>query len=168
MSLETSALYWLRFVKRCPLVLFERVPRSYCYSRPDVIGVTRSRYMVEIEIKRSMSDFRNNSKKRHVQARESILTRWPRWFYFGVPDSMVEKVVSECPEWAGVIRLDETPNGATGVVKSAPKNDRSSKLTILECARLMENLGNQIVTAEIRLDAMRNRTDLEWGLDFRI
>ncbi len=78
MTLEYHALAWLRFEKRCPIVMLER-GISYI-SRPDALGITTARYMVEIEIKRSLADFTKNNDKRIVRLRENCLNLWPRYF----------------------------------------------------------------------------------------
>lgn len=57
MSLELAAARWLRFEKRCMAVLFERTPRAWSCGLPDALGITCSRHMIEIEIKRTLSDF---------------------------------------------------------------------------------------------------------------
>lgn len=68
---------------------------------PDVMGVTPRRDLIEIEIKRTMGDFRNNSKKFGMQRRKDWEGKayWiPKYFYFLVETKMVDKVLSELPE----------------------------------------------------------------------
>lgn len=100
--LRSATIGWLRYNRRCPLVCFERSPlgSSYPY-RPDIIGVTRERCVIEVEIKQTLSDFRANAKKRVIQLGRCV----PRQFYFAVPTAMVERVKPELPEHAGLLTL---------------------------------------------------------------
>lgn len=150
MSLELAAARWLKWEKRCRLVLTERTPR-YCHGQPDVLGITESRYLLEIEVKRSMSDFRANQKKNHMQNRfcleSQISTPYmrsaPKQFWFMVPEKLVEKVQAELPDFAGLMTVR---NGVSAeVVTPSPTNELSERLTIKECAKLMNCAGNQIV-----------------------
>lgn len=150
MNLEFAAATFLKLEKRCRLILWERTPRTH-HGQPDVLGVTASGYLMEIEIKRSLSDFRANTSKHHMQCRvcdhedtRNIYTaKAPSFFWFLVPITLVEKVRDEIPEWAGLLCPDER-NGLRSVM-AAPRNKASQQLTLKECARLMNCAGNQIV-----------------------
>ncbi len=139
MSLEHSAFYWLHWVKKCHAVLHERTPR-YQTGSPDVLGMTRSRYLIEIEIKRSVSDFKKNETKYHVANRQFWLKNWPRQVYFFVPEEILEKVQPLTPEWAG-LAVDRS--GFT-VIKEAPINAESKKVTVKECAKMFHLMSNQL------------------------
>lgn len=54
----------------------------------DMLVMTRSGYLTEIEIKRSWSDFLADFKKKHKHESEGIIKR----FYYAVPYSIAEKV----------------------------------------------------------------------------
>ena len=153
MSLEYQGAMWLKWEKKCPLVLFEKTPR-YGHGQPDILGINDRRFIFEIEIKRSVSDFRANAKKNHILNRESspeLASRFPRQFWFLVPQAMVEKIRDEVPQWAGLLTVTEevtdcgwgTPRRVESV-KPAPTNQASEKLSVMECARLFKNVGNQI------------------------
>ncbi len=150
MTLEARAFAWLRFEKRCPIVLWERSPR-YC-GRPDVVGVTKDRYLVEIEIKRTVGDFRANADKWHVRTRNLSLPKWPRLFWFAVPRKLVEKVSAELPEYAGLLTADELDAGFLEVVKRPTANTQSRRLSIKEAIRCVECQSNQL-WAMIKRDA---------------
>lgn len=131
---------WLRFENKCVIVLNERTP-VYGHGQPDVLGVTRSRFLKEIEVKRTMSDFRANAKKRHVANRDYYIQNWPRQFYYAVPKSLVDKVMKELPPWAGLLSV----NGSqVELMADAAVNKEARKLTMKQCARLAECLSNQI------------------------
>ena len=55
--LRYRAAEWLRYERRCPIIAFERPPQSWGSYRPDVLGITRGRALIEVEIKVTLSDF---------------------------------------------------------------------------------------------------------------
>lgn len=165
-NLELMALRWLRFQKRCPLAFLERGPRNPYGRRPDALGITPARYMVEIEIKRSVSDFRADSKKPHIVFRDSLINRWPKWFYYLVPPSIVDKV--QVPEWAGLMTVDDY---YVRVRKEAPRNEASLKLSVKECCQLFRVLGNQVLSSEEKAANWQHLTcpTFEpWGIEYQI
>jgi len=166
-DLEIKAMRWLRFTKRCPLAFFERGP-SPMGSRPDVLGVTLSRHCVEIEIKRTMSDFRANAKKRHVLMREDWIENWPRYFYFLVPPILRDAALAELPQYAGLLTVDDYSIVA---IVNAPRNSRSLKISVKSCLKLFRHLGNQVLSSEEK--AYRFRTAFKeghesWGIEYQI
>lgn len=163
MSLTLQAALWLRAEKNCPLVITERTPR-YGHGQPDVLGITDHRYLLEIEIKQTVSDFRANANKHHMRNRaalgEQILHRFPKQYWFMVPPKLVDKVLPEVPDWAGLLTLREGEqyNGwHTNVkaVKSAAVNHKSAKLSVKECIKLMRALGNELFSLKITNHGMR-------------
>jgi hypothetical protein len=158
MILEHTALKWLAFEKNCLAVMHERTPR-YCTGIPDVLGLTRGRHLIEIEIKRSVSDFKRNEKKISSRNRDIYLSYHPRQFYFFVPEEIHDKVVPLCPEWAGLAKLS---NGVTfEVTKLAPVNEKSKRLTTKECVKFFHSLSNQVVSFSCWIDRIENSH--RWG-----
>lgn len=100
------------------------VPNVYFYSwESDFIGVTRSNYIHEFEIKTSLADFNAdvNKKAKHQLLRmfyksPSQTHMIPKRFYYAVSGFWVE--VSSVPDFAGLIMI--TPSGYTKVIKRAP------------------------------------------------
>lgn len=145
--LEASALEWLRYDRRCLLVCTERTPMADpC--RPDVLGVLPNRRLIEIEIKRSMADFRANGDKRGMQHRPF----WPSQFYFLVPREMVEKVrgemaaaiLHESYSRAGLLTLIDGSRGFTGlpqvvVITRAQINKTAVRLSVHQIARMVRH-----------------------------
>jgi len=146
MTLEFMAMSWLRFEKRCPVALFGRSPR-HSNGLPDVMGITRDRYLYEIEIKRSVSDFKANAKKPFHMSRNIAgdTKRHPALFWFLTPAELTEKVLPLVPGWAGLLR-GPLPNDVQGVfmVKKAPRNKLSQRLCTRECVQLAHCMANQI------------------------
>jgi hypothetical protein len=152
--MENIALRWLAYEKKCLAVLHERTPR-YCSGQPDVLGVTKGRYLIEVEIKRSLSDFRANAKKYHVRNRDCFIQNQPRQFYFFVPESIVEKCKAELPPWAGLAKLQHEV--AFNVVVQAPVNNQSRRLSVKECVKLFRNMTNQIVSFSNEIEGHKGR-----------
>lgn len=173
MSPELRAFAYLRHIRRCPIVLFERSPRAAgWYDRPDVVGVTPARFLIEIEVKRTLSDFRANAKKRHIQERAHHLRRWPKQFYFIVPISIHQRVLAELPEWAGLLAHDSMTQGYAEVIRKAPVNAESRKLTLKEAVALAHLMANQVWATEMRMHTAmmdrRREADLPWGVEYQI
>lgn len=155
MSLELHAALWLRMEKDCPIVLMERSPR-YGHGKPDVLGITNARFMLEIEIKRSLSDFRANAAKHHVRNRDAgiaNLEQWPKQFWFLVPPDLVDKVEPELPEWAGLLTIKDRRSAGwyTDVfaIKKAPINHKSKKLSLKDGLKMLRVVGNEVFSLRI-------------------
>jgi len=131
--MEYAAMRWLWLDKGCYYVLEQRSPR-YCNGEPDVIGVTQGRFVTEIEIKRSISDLLADFKKHHRANRDMYLEKQPRQFYYMMPENLIEKALPKIPDWAGLISWNF--GYVCSVVKVAPVNEKSKKLTIKECVKL--------------------------------
>ena len=138
--IEQACMRWLRYEKRCLFIVNERSP-LYNGGQPDVLGVTHSRYAIEIEVKRSVSDFRANAKKRCVITRDTLIHRWPKKYYFAAPPHVVKKIQFEIPEWAGLLEVDR---GVVKVVIESPMNSKSKRLSVKQCVKLAECMANQI------------------------
>ena len=153
MNLKHYAAHWLKWEKNCPLVMFERSPRTWHAGQPDVIGITKSRHMLEIEIKISMSDFRANARKRHIEMRnnpdpviaEKYLRMAPKQFWFMVPRKMLDSALREVPDYAGLMTPNDCGNKIE-IIKPSPSNAKSERLSLKECSMLMRNAGNQIMS----------------------
>ena len=155
MNLELMALRWLLYERRCEIALCERSPRSDWCGEPDVLGITPARYMIEIEIKRSVSDFRADSRKqsREPLFRQSYARRLPKQFYYLVPAALVGRVQSEVPVWAGLMRGPSKGGYALEIIKDAPINRESMRLSVKECCRMVRMVANWAMTKAENLQA---------------
>lgn len=168
MNLELMAMRWLRFEKRCRLAMFERSPRQAWCGQPDVLGVTDRRYLYEIEIKRSLSDFKANQRKpfhrlRTIGPSEFHDAKYPKMFWFLVPFELVDKVKPILPSWAGLLRgpTDGEIQTIWSVVK-APANNKSVPLTTKECVYLSQQMSNQILSLVENLANWRGAKFHNW------
>ena len=157
MSLETVAMHWLAYEKKCHCVINERSPR-YGIGSPDVLGITKDRFLIEIEIKRSVSDFKINAQKHHIINREHWIKTAPRQFYFFVPEDLLQKVETITPEWAGLACLKDGYNFA--ISKQAPVNRESQRLSLKECVKLFRCASNQLVSQSKIIERLKD----EWKL----
>lgn len=165
MRLETRALHWLLYAHGSHFAVCERSTREWWCVQPDALGITKGRRLTEIEIKRSVSDFRANRRKRHIINRDSYLEKAPFKFYFLVPKELTAKILPELPEWAGL--LDDSAM-FINIVKEAPANIRHQRLTVKECAKLMRNLSNHIAGIEQALDFHIEHQESDCGIEYRI
>jgi hypothetical protein len=169
LNLKFLAFNFLRFEKACAVALEERTPRG-CNGQPDVLGVTKHRYLLEIEVKHSVSDFKANAKKTFHAVRDGKYpecewfnsSKFPKQFWFLVPAELAEKCLPITPAWAGLMR--NTIVGERGyvvVIKDAPINAASKRLTTKECVKLANCMANQIL-AHVRR-SKDDYLDLEHG-----
>lgn len=140
---------WLRYERECPVVCMER-GNGRC-GVPDVMGLTVKRRIIEIEIKRSMQDFRHNERKWMARARARMqgfyLTTHIQQFYFMVENEMVEKCKLELPEWAGLMsppmpdEYSKTYNDVPFPVVRvpAPMDKSATKVTLKGCVRMAKH-----------------------------
>ena len=99
--LRGIAASWLRYERECHLITFER---GVGHGRPDLLGVDKRRDLIEVEIKVSVADFKRDQKKRkHLFRKHGWTTYVPAFFYYVVPDELVEKVLPLLPEGAGLL-----------------------------------------------------------------
>lgn len=145
---------WLWLEKKCQVVIEERSPR-YGIGQPDVLGVTTGRHLIEIEIKRSASDFSNDAKKPHRANREMLPNRHPKQFYYLMPKELAQKLKDKIPAWAGLMQSPWYP--LIEVVKIAPTNESAKRLTVKECIRLTRQMTNHMMSHAIRNHENHNR-----------
>lgn len=163
MTLERQAMQFLRFEKRCPVAVFERHP--FGYWQPDVLGVTKSRYLLEIEIKRSLSDFRADSHKAHIARRtgQGDTASDPKFFWYLVTKELAEKILPFVPPWAGLMRAGDNnriERSSVVILKPAPVNSLAKRLTPKQSVKLAQCMANQIYSLVLSGEA-RDRYHLE-------
>lgn len=106
------ASYW-RYTRQCPLVALEANSMLEAFNdggQADVLAVTKQRYLIEVEVKLSLSDFRRDrNKMKHRNFRDGLVKYPTRLFYFAVPRGVANKVSFLCDQlypYAGVIGCD--------------------------------------------------------------
>jgi hypothetical protein len=135
--IELAGMRWLRYEKDCVLIVMERQPRFCKWARPDLLGLTIGRDLVEVEIKRTVADFRANAGKRHVLDRDRLLKVWPHWYYFLVPAALAPQVRPMLPAWAGLLVHQRSDLNPVVAVRGT-RNDAAPRLTLRECVRMVQ------------------------------
>lgn len=161
-KMRASAVQWLRYERQCVVVAIER---TFGCCQADVVGLSAKRHVTEIEIKRTMADFRANGKKHGMKLREKDAsmgvaiggdTWWtvPHQFYFLVEHAMVEKCKDELPPGCGLLSpqmegesymkslYPEIPKLVVRVV--APTDSRARKLSMKKCVQMAKNQSGTI------------------------
>lgn len=146
---RAAAVQWLRYEVQCSIVAIER--GISLGGTPDVIGLTPKRFVTEIEIKRTVADFKRNAKKlwsfqRGRSAFEG--TGWerarPRLFYFLVPLEIVEKVQPLLEPEQGLMAISNTFKKYQGIpavkiIRKAVPSARAKRLTVRQCVQMAKH-----------------------------
>lgn len=81
--------------------------------RPDVLGVMRSRILIEIEIKVSLADLKSDAgKRRHEEFMLNFLRGNDCKKYYAVPPALIDQALEIIPKEQGVLSL-RYPVGAS-------------------------------------------------------
>ena len=118
-KIKASVAEYYRYKRGYAFVAFEADCDLLPYmarARADVLIITKSRYLIEVEVKLTMSDLRKDQyKPKHRQFKsplpdQLVPQRNPtHWFYFAVPKEIANKAVEVCEKiypYAGVIGTD--------------------------------------------------------------
>lgn len=139
-GLRALGTEWLRYTRGCYLITHERSPwqaREARHQRPDILGLDKHRYTIEVEIKISKADFLHDAEKGHRKnLGQNILTRYvssPNQLYYLVPRKLVEIVMKQAPVYAGVLTISETKYDP---VSGLPEVELVRKATRLHINRL--------------------------------
>ena len=100
----TKVLGYFRFTRRCKYIATE-----VGVYKSDILAITPQNKLLEIEVKVSYNDFKNDFKKsykryytnfkKHEVYANSANSKWrPNYFYYAVPESLVDKVVKYLKE----------------------------------------------------------------------
>ena len=109
---------------------------GFLYHEADMLVVSKSGYISEIEIKRSVADLKLDFKKKHTHSSQII-----NKFYYAVPKSLVEKtkeLLKENNRIAGIISYTEDKKI---IVEENAPNLKKRKITDIERLKLLR-LGN--------------------------
>lgn len=135
----------------------------------DFLAVSRSNYTIEVEIKTSRADFKNDFKKttgyknygknkhEHLQ---SDNTYKPNKFCFAVPEGMITK--DEVPDYAGLIYIKKSEFASAYYVKY-PKF--LHKHNLMQNNRFLKQILNKFYYQNIDLRRVLNAR--EWEIKYR-
>lgn len=131
---------FLLYEKRCDIISMERGLHDGL-GRPDLLGVTRDRKLIEVEIKKSYSDFRANFEKRIIAMYNKNPKLAPHYFYFLVTPDIADKVIAFQNETHinyGIL-VNQSKYIGVKVVRKAVLNKAASKLTIQQLITMVRN-----------------------------
>jgi hypothetical protein len=168
-QMRAGAVQWLRYDRQCVIVAIER---AFGGCNADVVGVSGKRHVTEIEIKRTMADFRANSKKHgmsqrqrepwmHANVRGESWWTVPHQFYFLVEPNMVEKAKAELPTGCGLLSpqvIGESymkplyPGVPKLVVRVvAPLDSRARKLSLKKTVQMAKNQSGTLFSLLVKI-----------------
>jgi len=92
--------------------------------RPDICGVTRQWRMIEVEVKLTLSDLRNNRKKRHLE----FGAGFPSQFYFAVPPDLGDAAKELLADGDGLLTWGgDGPYGGPSCLALRPATKRTGQ-----------------------------------------
>jgi len=105
---RTLAYMWLRYEQGCYVITFERHPYSdRVNAKPDVLGLTKRKRLIEIELKVSLVDMKKDLQKPHrlgiVNDIGRQLPSSPSHLYYMVPAHLVGDATTILPPYTGII-----------------------------------------------------------------
>ena len=151
--IKANVAYYFRYKRQCPVIVFER-GLSYM-DIPDVLILSQDRRLIEVEVKVSVSDFRNDAKKRkHNPYWQSHF--FPRkQKYYCVPQTMADKIKDLVPQDWGLMQMWETT--VIDVLKKAPINKDASRLAIRQVEEMVRHQTATLISealTNVRLNAL--------------
>ena len=156
-----SAYEWLRYERGCYLIAWERSPWGYAHHKPDVIGLNKERKCIELEIKRTVADFKHDAEKNIWAQRDLFKKAWPQQFYYFVEPAIVDKVLPLVREGFGLLTFQPEGSKPTVygnrdlvVVKRASTQKDAKKLTVHQ---LLEMTRHSTGTSAALLSWVRER-----------
>ena len=99
----------------------------------DLLILTKSLYLTEIEIKISASDFRIDAAKHKSSIDKKMHDEFIRRFFYAAPKKLAEKILAETN--FGVISIDD--QSRIEILRKAPLNKNARKMTERECLNML-------------------------------
>ena len=131
---------WLRYNRQCLMVCFERDLGYFVSGQPDILAISKEHFVIEVEVKVSVSDFRKDKKKRKWEMEGGGFLRNVRQFYYAVPKNMVEKIKDDIPRSCGLMAIDDfyhhRLNDNVAIIKKAPTNRAAERVTLPTAIRM--------------------------------
>jgi len=174
--IKASVASYFRYKIHCPLVCFERALHDYSRSgNPDVLCVTKDRRLIETEVKVSLSDLKNDIKKRKWQFVELDKKHdWtnvysPYKFYYAVPEGLLDKAKEVILDWrhedkvcgnAGTLRISDNINAykthEVMVDLACVINKKAPRLSIKAVIKMVQNQTGTLCSLANKLAKINN------------
>ncbi len=141
-----DGMTYLRYDQQAVLLTWERSP--WHEHNPDIFAVFPDRRTTEIEIKRSLADFKKD-KEKYIWNRRKFGQLWPHRFYYFVPPELVDKVTPLLEHGCGLLtkvgRYDVTNISKLKVVVKAKVQPTAHKLTTREIVEMAKHQSGAMV-----------------------
>lgn len=116
-QIKTLLASYFRYQRQASLIMFERGEGLHLHGVPDVVVVTEARCVIEVEVKISYSDFKNDARKRKWRFAEEDC---PRQFFYCAPTELAERIKMEVLPEIGVMAINEnSPRSPVSIIKKA-------------------------------------------------
>jgi len=136
--LEQVGINFLLYDKRCDIISMERGLHDGL-GRPDILGVTRDRKLIEIEIKVSKSDFNANFDKKIIRLYKNSPKYAPHFFYFLVPAELAPQIKDYYDERHINYGIIIPATFGVESVKKAKLNKDATKLSTKDMIQMVRN-----------------------------
>ena len=156
-ALEIKAMIagYFRYKKQCPIVAFESSNKlKWATGEPaDILVVTESRMLYEIEVKVSISDLRGDIKKNKHSSFRNRPSYLPIYkYYFAVSEELADKALEICNEiypYAGLLAVYKFPFNSAAMdfgvrVYKSPKHLNDKRLPLKEVLFLVKEQSGTI------------------------
>jgi len=171
---KASVACYFRYTRQFPLVTFERSFKEY-FIKPDILVVTKNRKLIEVEVKVSLSDLKNDIKKRGWVLRQKYpdLYMMPYQFYYAVPSPLKDKAIEIIKGWkddgymngdAGLICvLDKDNLGYNDVFVAikAPINKEALTLSLKNVVKMVKDQTGTLCSCAVKIAKLENGTYLD-------
>jgi len=135
------ASYW-RYIRQCPVIALEINCNLHPWSgeTADILTVDKNRFLIETEVKVTLSDLRRDAKKnKHKNFLVGHSMCVARYFYFAVPRDIANDVRLVCDDlfpYAGILATNGLDEYEVEIYRH-PKPLASKRLTYSQALRLI-------------------------------
>jgi len=162
--IRASIASYFRYKRQCPLIAFERACLEI-RANPDILIVNKNRMLIEVEVKTSVADFKNDAKKRIWQIRNSEYhkTLMPYQFYYAVPLDLKDKCLKVMNGWEekdkkcgkmgllSVMDKEEIGWNDVTVYKKSPINKKSKPISLKNIVKMSLHQSGSLCTIAIKI-----------------
>ena len=150
-SLTTHSLKWLLLERKCVMACTERG----FWGKPDALGLTKGRKLIEVETKISLADFNANQDKYYIRMMDGHFndtdlsnqySTMPTEFFYIVPEFLAEKILKRIPPYAGLLTV---VNEEICILKNCVKLKRP-KLDIQNCVKMARFQALDVMNCHIK------------------
>lgn len=142
MGVKAKEVMWLLakrgsspFFARRQLAVVPNVSWAMLPWEADMLVLSRSGYLTEVEIKISLSDWKADFQKKKFGQQDWAQAAMIKHFYYAAPKALAARHAElALPSWAGVVSVDD---GGISILKRAESREGHRKLTEKEQQRLL-------------------------------